>query len=75
MDTGQDFDGFTGIHRDFKELFAEGKVDAFLGAPPKSQELRARKVGRVILNSVTDRPRATAPRRHTAVRCRMPGIR
>ena len=25
----------------FKELFAEGKVDAFLGAPPKSQELRA----------------------------------
>jgi NitT/TauT family transport system substrate-binding protein len=41
---------------DFKELFAEGKVDAFLAAPPKSQELRARKVGRVILNSVTDRP-------------------
>jgi NitT/TauT family transport system substrate-binding protein len=41
---------------DFKELFADGKVDAFLAAPPKSQELRARKVGRVILNSVTDRP-------------------
>ena len=41
---------------DFKELFAAGKVDAFLAAPPKSQELRARKVGRVILNSVTDRP-------------------
>jgi NitT/TauT family transport system substrate-binding protein len=41
---------------DFKELFAAGKVDAFLAAPPKSQELRARKIGRVILNSVTDRP-------------------
>jgi NitT/TauT family transport system substrate-binding protein len=41
---------------DFKELFAEGKVDAFLGAPPKSQELRARKIGRVILNTTTDRP-------------------
>ena len=41
---------------DFKELFADGKVDAFLAAPPKSQELRARKIGRVILNSVTDRP-------------------
>ena len=41
---------------DFKELFAEGKVDAFLGAPPKSQELRARKIGRVILNTSTERP-------------------
>ena len=41
---------------DFKELFAEGKVDAFLGAPPKSQELRARKIGRVILNTITERP-------------------
>jgi NitT/TauT family transport system substrate-binding protein len=41
---------------DFKQLFAEGKVDAFLGAPPKSQELRARRIGRVIFNSVTDRP-------------------
>ena len=40
----------------FKELFAEGKVDAFLGAPPKSQELRARKIGRVILNTATDQP-------------------
>ena len=40
----------------FKELFIDGKVDAFLGAPPKSQELRARKIGRVILSSVTDQP-------------------
>ena len=37
------------------ELFAEGKVDAFLGGLPKSQELRARKIGRVILNTATDR--------------------
>ena len=33
------------------ELFAEGKIDAFLGFPPEPQELRARKIGRVILNS------------------------
>jgi NitT/TauT family transport system substrate-binding protein len=39
-----------------KELFAEGKIDAFLGFPPEPQELRARKIGRVIVNSVTDRP-------------------
>jgi NitT/TauT family transport system substrate-binding protein len=38
------------------ELFAEGKVDAFLGFPPEPQELRARKVGRVIVNSSVDRP-------------------
>ena len=39
-----------------KELFAEGKIDAFLGFPPEPQELRARKIGHVILNSASDRP-------------------
>jgi NitT/TauT family transport system substrate-binding protein len=39
-----------------KELFAEGKIDAFLGFPPEPQELRARKIGRVIINSTIDRP-------------------
>ena len=39
-----------------KELFASGKTDAFLGFPPEPQELRARKIGRVILNTVTDQP-------------------
>jgi NitT/TauT family transport system substrate-binding protein len=38
------------------ELFADGKVDAFLGFPPEPQELRARKVGHVILNTTTDKP-------------------
>jgi NitT/TauT family transport system substrate-binding protein len=37
-------------------LFLERKADAFLGFPPQPQELRARKVGRVIVNSATDRP-------------------
>jgi len=39
-----------------KRLLAEGKADAFLGIPPDPQELRAAKVGRVILNSALDRP-------------------
>jgi NitT/TauT family transport system substrate-binding protein len=39
-----------------KELFAAGKIDAFLGFPPEPQELRARKIGHVILNSAVDRP-------------------
>jgi NitT/TauT family transport system substrate-binding protein len=38
------------------ELFAEGKVDAFLGYPPEPQELRDRKIGRVIVNMTTDKP-------------------
>jgi NitT/TauT family transport system substrate-binding protein len=38
------------------ELFTEGKIDAFLGFPPEPQELRARHVGHVILNTATDRP-------------------
>ena len=38
------------------ELFAEGKIDAFLGFPPETQELRARHVGHVIFNSAVDRP-------------------
>jgi NitT/TauT family transport system substrate-binding protein len=37
-------------------LFADGKIDAFLGFPPEPQQLRARKVGRVVLNSSADRP-------------------
>ena len=38
------------------DLFVQGKADAFLGFPPQPQELRARKVGHVLLNSATDRP-------------------
>jgi NitT/TauT family transport system substrate-binding protein len=38
------------------ELFAEGKTDAFLGFPPEPQELRARRIGRAILNTTTDKP-------------------
>ena len=38
------------------ELFAEGKIDAFLGFPPEPQELRSRNIGRVIFNSAIDRP-------------------
>jgi len=39
-----------------KELFAQGKIDAFLGFPPEPQELRARGIGRVVVNSSIDRP-------------------
>ena len=35
---------------------AAGKIDAYLAAPPEPQELRARGLGHVVLNSAVDRP-------------------
>jgi NitT/TauT family transport system substrate-binding protein len=37
-------------------LLAEGKVDGYLGFPPEPQELRARKIGRMVVNTAVDRP-------------------
>jgi NitT/TauT family transport system substrate-binding protein len=39
-----------------QRLFVEGKVAAFLAFPPEPQELRAKKIGTVILNTTLDRP-------------------
>jgi NitT/TauT family transport system substrate-binding protein len=39
-----------------KQLFVDGQIDAFLGFPPEPQELRARKIGRVVVNSASERP-------------------
>ena len=39
-----------------KQMLAEGKIDAYLGFPPDPQELRAKKIGHVVVNSATDRP-------------------
>ena len=38
------------------ELFVQGKIDAFLGFPPAPQDLRARRIGHVIVNTGVDRP-------------------
>jgi NitT/TauT family transport system substrate-binding protein len=38
------------------QLFADGKIDAFLTLPPGLQEVRARNLGHVIASSITDRP-------------------
>jgi NitT/TauT family transport system substrate-binding protein len=37
-------------------LFADGKIDACLGLPPVAQDLRARRIGQVVVNSAIDRP-------------------
>jgi NitT/TauT family transport system substrate-binding protein len=38
------------------QLFIDGKLDGFLGLPPEPQELHARRVGHVIVDSTVDRP-------------------
>jgi NitT/TauT family transport system substrate-binding protein len=38
------------------ELFAEREADAFLAFPPEPQELRDRKIGRVIISTIQDKP-------------------
>jgi NitT/TauT family transport system substrate-binding protein len=42
--------------RDGMSLFEAGKADAFLGFTPQPQELRAKKIGHVIVNTAQDRP-------------------
>jgi NitT/TauT family transport system substrate-binding protein len=37
-------------------LMTEGKVDAFMAFPPAAQELRAKQIGQVVVNSTLDRP-------------------
>lgn len=38
------------------QLLAAGKIDAYLGFPTEPQEFRAKKIGRVVVNSAVDRP-------------------
>jgi NitT/TauT family transport system substrate-binding protein len=42
--------------RDAMQLFEEGKADAFFGFAPQPQELRAKGIGRVLINTAVDRP-------------------
>jgi NitT/TauT family transport system substrate-binding protein len=56
LDPNQDINWVTSPSVKPKELFAEGKIDAFLGFPPEPQEMRARNIGHVIVNSALDNP-------------------
>jgi NitT/TauT family transport system substrate-binding protein len=56
LDPAKDIDWVTSASVKPIELFAEGKIDAFLGFPPEPQRLRAENIGHVIVNSALDRP-------------------
>jgi len=52
----RDIDWVTHKTADSAELLAAGKLDALIGFPPVPQELRAKRIGQVIVNSSVDRP-------------------
>ena len=54
LDPNKDFEWVT--NEAPLDLFAEGKIDAFLGTPPEPQRARARNLGHIILDTAIDRP-------------------
>ena len=57
MDPRKDVNWITGNKAiDAMRLFVEGKADAYMGFAPAPQELRAKKIGHVIVNTAQDRP-------------------
>jgi NitT/TauT family transport system substrate-binding protein len=56
LDPAKDVHWITGPKEDPMQLFVDGKVDAFVGSPPWSLDLRERHIGDVILRSAVDRP-------------------
>jgi NitT/TauT family transport system substrate-binding protein len=56
LDPRKDVEWVTLPPAESMQLLAEGKIDAYLGFPPKPQELRAKKVGHVVMSTTTDKP-------------------
>jgi len=56
LDPNRDIDWVYQPAAEGKQLLAEGKIDAYLGFPPDPQELREKRIGRMLLNSAIDRP-------------------
>jgi NitT/TauT family transport system substrate-binding protein len=56
LDPRQDIHWVTHPPAEAMRLLAEGKIDAFLGFPPEPQELRAKQIGHVLLNTAVDHP-------------------
>jgi NitT/TauT family transport system substrate-binding protein len=56
LDPKKDINWVTYPFAEAAKLLAQSKIDAFLGFPPEPQELRAKKIGQVVVNSMMDRP-------------------
>jgi NitT/TauT family transport system substrate-binding protein len=56
LDPARDIEWVTGGDATSKQLFIDGKIDAFLAIPPEPQELRDRHIGHTILATSVDQP-------------------
>jgi NitT/TauT family transport system substrate-binding protein len=56
LDPKKDIEWVTNEDSTLVDLFAGGKIDAFLAPPPDPQEVLARKIGHSILNTTFDAP-------------------
>jgi len=56
LDPARDIQWVVGRSPTPMQLFTDGKVDAFVGTPPEPQELRARHIGHVLVDTGLDRP-------------------
>jgi NitT/TauT family transport system substrate-binding protein len=56
LDPRRDIIWVTHATADTVALLTEGKIDAFMAFPPRTQELRAKQIGHVVVNSAVDRP-------------------
>jgi NitT/TauT family transport system substrate-binding protein len=56
MDPRRDINWVVQKQEEAMRQFAEGKIDALITAPPWSYDLRAKKIGHVLVNMTVDRP-------------------
>ncbi len=56
LDPRQDVEWVTRPIAESMQMFTRGEIDAFMGFPPEPQELRAKKIGHVVVNTTTDKP-------------------
>jgi NitT/TauT family transport system substrate-binding protein len=56
LDPNTDITWVTAPRADAQQQFTDGQLDAFLAFPPTAQELMAKKIGHVVVNSMMDKP-------------------
>ena len=56
LDPRRDITWVTHPSDESMRLLGRGEIDAFMGFPPEPQELRANRIGHVVVNSAVDRP-------------------
>jgi len=56
LDAKKDIEWVAHPPAESKKLLAERKIDAYIAFPPDTQELRRKRIGRVVVATATDRP-------------------